>query len=46
MNWGESFWAWMATEVFFGIFVAALLYYFFVHIPRRDQAKKNEEKKD
>lgn len=42
MNWGESFWIWFATETFFGIFVAVLLYYFFVHKPK----KPYENKKD
>ena len=40
MNWGENFWVWMATETFFGIFVAVLLYYFFVY----KQKKPNETK--
>lgn len=47
MNWGDNFWVWMATETFFGIFVAVLLYYFFVYIPRRDKERQeNEQKKD
>jgi hypothetical protein len=44
MDWGANFWVWMATEAFFGIFVAALLYYYFVYKPRKqdeDQHKKN-----
>jgi hypothetical protein len=40
MNWGENFWVWMATEAFFAIFVAALLYYFFVYKQRRPNDKK------
>jgi hypothetical protein len=46
MNWGENFWIWMATEAFFGAFVAALLYYFFVYVPKRDKERNNEQKED
>lgn len=42
MDWGSNFWVWMATEAFFAIFVAVLLYYFFV---RRDQQERNERNK-
>lgn len=42
MNWGENFWVWMATEAFFAIFVAVLLYYFFV----RNKQKPYENRKD
>lgn len=43
-DWGANFWVWMATEAFFGAFVAALLYYYFVYIPRKQ--KENEDKKN
>ena len=42
MNWGENFWVWMATEAFFGLFVAALLYYFFVY-KQRDVNERNKK---
>jgi hypothetical protein len=44
MDWGANFWVWMATETFFGIFVAALLYYYFVYTPRKQ--KEDEDKKN
>lgn len=44
MNWGENFWIWMATEVFFGIFVAVVLYYYFVYKPQRDNHEKPSKK--
>jgi hypothetical protein len=40
-NWGENFWIWFATEAFFGAFVAALLWYFFVHKQRKPNDKKD-----
>lgn len=43
MDWGANFWVWMATEVFFGIFVAVLLYYFFV---RKDKASRKHDPKN
>jgi hypothetical protein len=43
-DWGANFWVWMATETFFGGFVAVLLYYYFVYIPRKQ--KENENKKN
>jgi hypothetical protein len=46
MDWGANFWVWMATETFFGIFVAAVLYYFFVYEPRkREEHEKNKKNK-
>jgi hypothetical protein len=42
MNWAENFWVWMATEAFFGLFVAALLYYFFVY-KQRDINERNKK---
>ena len=41
-SWGDNFWIWMATETFFGIFVAILLYYFFI---RRFQKERDERDK-
>lgn len=44
MNWGENFWIWMATELFFGIFVALLLYYYFVKPAQKERNEQNNKK--
>jgi hypothetical protein len=43
MNWGENFWVWFATEVFFGIFVAVLLYVFFVRRAQKEREERDKE---
>ncbi len=42
-SWGDSFWVWMATETFFGIFVAFLLYYFFIRRFQKERDEKNKK---
>jgi preprotein translocase subunit YajC len=43
MSWGENIWIWLATELFFGIYVVVVLYYFFIRRYKKEQ-KQHEEK--
>jgi hypothetical protein len=39
-----GFWFWFFTEIFFGAFVFALLYFFIVKNPKLNKAPENHEK--